>query len=282
LTASIGLLVVMSATGTGTEVLARYPEPRLWSIAKDYASHLLMLHGLQPQYDQGAGNPPLWTLAREEYLYLMYPLLLLLRKRMPWYTLAAVLGALSVALQYGLASLPADGDTIWLITYSAPALWIQWQLGVVAADAYQGEITLPAFWRQARWIPMWLLLGYLMKPGTIFLGLAFFTAVNAGARLEVEGRWPSTGIVGALSRLGLWSYSLYLIHFPVQTIALALSRRVVPEVGVAGFILRALLLTVVSVIAGRVLFVLVERHFVTLPRRAESQPLAAAAPSLSS
>jgi peptidoglycan/LPS O-acetylase OafA/YrhL len=116
---------------------------------------------------------------------------------------------------------------------------------------------------------MWLLLGYLGRPGTIFLGLAFFTAVNSVARMEIEGRWPSSGLVGALSRMGLWSYSLYLIHFPVQTLALALSRRVVPEVGVPGFIVRAILLTAISCLAGWVFFQLVERHFVTLPRRAD-------------
>jgi peptidoglycan/LPS O-acetylase OafA/YrhL len=274
---SIGLLLAMWATGLGEELLDRYPEPRLAWIGGDFVFHALMLHGFHPLFDQGAGNPPLWTLAREEYLYLMYPLLLLLRARMSWYALATLLGVVSIVLQYGFTRLVTTPEASWLLVYSAPALWIQWQLGVVAADAYRGTIRLPVFWQQARWIPMWMLLGYLFKPGTIFLGLAFFTAVNACARLEVQGRWPASGIVGAVSRVGLWSYSLYLIHFPVQTIALAISRRVIPEVGLTGFVVRAFLLTLISCIAGRLLFALVERHFVTLPRRRDNQPLAAAA-----
>jgi peptidoglycan/LPS O-acetylase OafA/YrhL len=275
LVGSIGLLVAMWAAGVGEPMLDRYPEPRLAWIGADFIFHALMLHGLYPLFDQGAGNPSLWTLAREEYLYLMYPLLLVLRARMAWHTLAVLLGAVSVILQYVLTRSVTDPETWWLLVYSAPALWIQWHLGVVAADAYRGEIKLPVFWTQARWIPMWMLLGYLTNPGTIFLGLAFFTAVNACARREVDGRWPASGIVGTISRVGLWSYSLYLIHFPVQTVALALSRLVVRDVGVPGFVFRAVLLTAVSCVAGRVLFSLVERHFVTLPRRTGNQPLAA-------
>jgi peptidoglycan/LPS O-acetylase OafA/YrhL len=276
LTASIALLVLMWAAGVGEEMLARYPEPRLAWIGGDFLLHALMLHGLYPPFDQGAGNPSLWTLAREEYLYLMYPLLLLLRARMSWYALAALLAVVTVVVQYGLTRFVSTPDATWLLVHSAPALWIQWQLGVVAADAYRGEIRLPAFWSQARWVPGWMLLGYLLEPGTIFLGLAFFTAVNACARLEVQGRWPAGGIVGSITRIGLWSYSLYLIHFPVQTVALAISRRIVPDVGVAGFVIRAVLLTAIGCIAGRALFSLVERHFVTLPRRTDNQPLTSA------
>lgn len=281
LVGSIGLLLVMWASGLGEEVLDRYPEPRLAWIGGDFVFHALMLHGFHPLFDQGAGNPSLWTLAREEYLYLMYPLLLLLRARLSWYAVATLLAALSIVMQYGLTQLVSTSDANWLLVFSAPALWIQWQVGVVAADAYRGQIRLPAFWSQARWIPVWMFLGYLFKPGTIFLALAFFTAVNACARLELQGRWPATGIAGAIARVGLWSYSLYLVHFPVQTVALAISRRVIPEVGVAGFLTRAVLLTIVSCIAGRVLFSIVERHFVTLPRRTDNQPLAAPAQAAS-
>jgi len=268
LTASIGLLVLMWATGNGTELLGRYPEPSLRWIGADFLSHAFMLHGLQPLFDQGAANPPLWTLAREEYLYLMYPLLLLARPRMTWFAQTAALAALSLVLQYGFTRFTTDLNTRWLLTSSAPALWIQWQLGVVAADAYRGDIRLPALWQQFRWVPILLVLGYLFKPGTIVLGFAFFIVVNVCTRLEVEGRWPSTGLVGVISRVGLWSYSLYLVHFPVQTITLAMTRRIVPEVGLAGFIGRAILLTAVSCVAGRLLFEVVERHFVTLPRQA--------------
>ena len=276
LTGSIALLLLLLATGEGEEMLARYPEPMLHWIAADFASHVFMLHGFHPLFDQGAGNPPLWTLAREEYLYLMYPVLLLSSRRWRWPTIAGLLVILSVVLQYGVAASLGDPAIKWLITSSAFALWIQWQLGMVAADAYRGAITLPTFWTQARWIPLWLLLGYVLEPGAVFLGLGFFGLVNVCTRLEQRGRWPKTGLVEAITRMGLWSYSLYLVHFPVQTVTLALTRRLVPEVGVPGFILRAIILTAISCVAARVFFELVERHFVTLRRAAPDSPLVAA------
>jgi peptidoglycan/LPS O-acetylase OafA/YrhL len=262
---SIGLLLVMWATGTGEELLARYPEPRGTWIAADFGMHALMLHGLHPFFDQAAANPPFWTLAREEYLYLMYPLLLVLRRRLSWYALAVLLGALTIAIHRIAPLAISSPGWIVLLMSSAPALWIQWQLGVVAADAYRGTISLPVFWRQARWVPGWILLAYLMPFSTIWLGLAFFTAVNACVRREVEGRWPATGAVDAIRHVGLWSYSLYLVHHPVQTVALAMTLRVVQEVGVIGFLGRAVLLTLISCLAGRLLFAAVERHFVSVP-----------------
>jgi peptidoglycan/LPS O-acetylase OafA/YrhL len=192
---------------------------------------------------------------------------------MRWYVITTLLGALSVLFQYGFTRFTTTPDANWLLTYSALALWIQWQLGMVAAEIYRGGGRLPAFWYQLRWAPLFLLLGYIFKPGTIFLAFAFFIVVNACVDMEVRGRWPSTGIVSALSRVGLWSYSLYLVHFPVQTVALALSRLVMPEVGLAGFLVRAIFLTLISCVAGRVVFAIVERHFVSLPRRTGIDPI---------
>ena len=176
---SIGLLLLLWGAGRGAELLVRYPEPRGAWLAADFGMHVLMLHGLHPVFDHGAANPPLWSLAREEYLYLMYPLLLLLRRRLPWYTLAGLLAALSIAIQLMAPRVTSTPAWEWLLVMSAPALWIQWHLGVVAADAYRGVIRLPVFWRQVRWVPGWLLLGYLIPPGIVFIGLAYFTVVNA-------------------------------------------------------------------------------------------------------
>jgi peptidoglycan/LPS O-acetylase OafA/YrhL len=277
LVVSIGLLLLMWASGTGGATLARYPGPPLPHIATDFGLHALMLHGLVPLYDQGAGNPPMWTLAREEYLYLMYPLLLAARGRLPWYAITVLLAGLSLVFQYGFTRMVTSGEAYWLLIYSAPALWIQWYVGMVAADAFLGTIRLPAFWHQARWIPVWMVLGYLFNPGSIFLALGCLTTVNVCVRLEAEGRWPASGIVNAISRVGLWSYSLYLIHFPVITVTLAASRLIWPEVGLAGFVVRAVAMTVISCFVGRLFFELVERHFVTLPRRADHKPLTPAA-----
>ena len=177
-----------------------------------------------------------------------------------------ILAAVSIAIQWWIAprvtSTPAWE---WVIVTSAPALWIQWHLGVVAADAYRGVIRLPAFWYQTRWVPGWLLLAYLTPPGTVFVGLAYFTVVNAFVAREAAGRWPANRVFDALTRVGVWSYLVVLIHHPVQTAALAMTLRVLPTVGLAGFLGRAMLLTIAGVAAGRLLFAVVERHFLAPP-----------------
>ena len=262
---SIGLLLLMWGAGKGAELLVRYPEPRGAWLAADFGMHVLMLHGFHPVFDHGAANPPLWSLAREEYLYLMYPLLLLLRRRLPWYTLAGLLAALSIAIQLMAPRVTSTPEWEWLFVWSAPALWIQWHLGVVAADAYRGVIRLPVFWRQARWVPGWLLLGYLIPPGIVFIGLAYFTLVNAWVSREADGRWPSNGAIDAITRVGIGSYSLYLIHHPAQIVALAMTLRVFPTVSLVGFLIRVVLLTIAGCVAGRLLFVVVERHFLSPP-----------------
>ena len=270
---SMALLLLHWRFGTGQELLARYPDPRSTWLAADFWMHALMLHGLHPFFDQAAGNPPLWTLAREEYLYLMYPLLLVAVRRLSWITVASLLACLTIAID-----LVAPAAPRWelILIRSAPALWIQWHLGVVAADAYRGKITLPAFWRQTRWVPMWILMAYFLPFSAIWLGLGFFTALNACVGVEMAGRWPERGLVDAIARVGVWSYSLYLVHHPVQTVSLAVTRLVVEDVGVAGFMMRALLLVVISCVAGRVLFALVERHFVSVRRASRQAPMPSA------
>ena len=265
---SIGLLLTMLVTRTGAEPLARYPEPRAVAIATDGVVHALMLHGLHPFFDQGAGNPPFWTLAREEYLYLMYPLILLMRRRLSWVAVASLMAALTVTIELLAPRLTSAPDWAALITSSAPALWIQWHLGSVAADAYRGAIHLPVFCRQARWVPIWLLVAYLVPFATIWLAMAFFTTVNACVRREAEGRWPTSGPVNRIARMGLWSYSLYLIHHPVQTVALSVALRIIPVAGPGTFVVRAVVLTAISCVAGKMLFDIVERHFVSTSRRA--------------
>ena len=270
---SMALLLLHWRFGTGQELLAYYPEPRGTWLAADFGMHALMLHGLHPFFDQAAGNPPLWTLAREEYLYLMYPLLLVAVRRLPWMTVAALLACITIAFNLIAPSTPR-----WelILIRSAPALWIQWHLGVVAADAYRGRITLHRFWRQSRWVPMWILMAYFLPFSAIWLGLGYFTALNACVGVEMEGRWPERGVVDAIARVGLWSYSLYLVHHPVQTVSLAITRLVVQDVGVAGFMARAVVLLLISCVAGWVLFALVERHFVSVRRASRHAPMPSA------
>src|SRR5690606_30666061 len=79
----LSMLLVLGALilNPSVPLVQAYPEPRLSWIGLDFMAHLTMLHGLHPVFDRAGGNPVFWTLAREEYLYLLYfPLLLAFRR----------------------------------------------------------------------------------------------------------------------------------------------------------------------------------------------------------
>ena len=93
LCACMSSLVLLHAVSPASSTLSAYPEPRGPWLLGDFIAHGLMLHGLHPLFDHGAGNPPFWTLAREEYLYLMYPAILLIRPSLRAFRTALVVSA---------------------------------------------------------------------------------------------------------------------------------------------------------------------------------------------
>ena len=128
---------------------------------------------------------------------------------------------------------------------------------------YRALDRLPVFWRQVRWVPGWLLLGYLMPPGIVFIGLAGLYAGEclgesrvgrslAGERRDRRdhSRWH-------------WVVPTKLNLHPAQIAALAMTLRLFPTVGLVGFLIRVVLLTIAGCVAGRLLFVVVERHFLS-------------------
>lgn len=114
--------------------------------------------------DIGDGNPPMWTLAREEYFYVLY--LGLLAWRRTWGIATAVVGVLALGLAYPFIDhllLPVAAPTGYTVYPSAFVLWIQWVLGMVAAEAYYGVIKLPHWCRMAWMVPFWFLISELSQ-----------------------------------------------------------------------------------------------------------------------
>ena len=294
---------VMLCIGMATMVLAvmrgqgdLYPDPKSLWLVYDFVAHALMLHGFHPILDQAGGVPPMWTLAREEYLYLMYFALLAWRRArgILWAIIGAQLaGWLFVGAMFFVlpapAGLPDDPTNWWVLTWrlvnsSALALWIEWALGMLAAEYYFGLIELPAWcrrpWASAlafgvaliamQWLP------YIVP---LCLGLTFFILANWCIEIEKEGRWPRLKIVSWLTGVGVFSYSLYLTHnmvirvldFAMRNPPAILSRN--PWV----YLVAVFALVAVCVCVGKAFFWLVERHFLnTKPRPGLKEPVFAA------
>lgn len=296
----LSILAVVVAWQLGLQIatLAPYPDPQGRWIVVDFLLHATMLHGFSPAFDQAAGNPPFWTLAREEYLYLLYFAVLSWRGR--WGMLAGLGGVLAISLvlptltsllipRLGLSA--AWETRLWHafnFETSAVALWIQWCLGMVAVEAYFGLLRIPAWCRKLPFVVLWGAAALLSerlgwRPLTPLLwGMTFFTLLNACVGAEAAGRWPLARPVGWLQALGLFSYSIYLVHSPVigtlNQLQLRLVGREAPLLMNPAYHLAVWGLFVALVLAaGWLFFAAIERRFLNYSRNTlgEASPLSA-------
>jgi peptidoglycan/LPS O-acetylase OafA/YrhL len=263
--------------GANVALVNAYPDPKGQWMLGDFFAHLFMLHGLHPVFDLAGGNGVYWTLAREEYFYIMYWGLLVARLR--WGVNKSLLGVALIGLAFPLLmGLVVQSDSIWwpTITTSAIVLWIQWCLGMAAVEAYYGLIKLPRCCYWGWLVPVWIALALLAEHYVpliepILWGVAFFTLLNFCVRLESLKRWPNYALMRWLAKVGIFSYSLYLIHNPVR----GLLKRALGPIAVTNtlprFIFVFIVLSAGGYYAGRIFFALVERRFLT-PRITGASP----------
>src|SRR5260221_12858434 len=153
----MGLVALAYILGKEVPLVSLYPEPRPRWMVLDFLSHLVMLHGVHPLFDKAGGNPPFWTLAREEYFYIMYFGLLLCRRYVGLlisFSMVVITGILFPLLMS--AFLSQDSEWWSVINTSAIVLWVQWCLGMVAVEAYYGLIKLPKWCRSG-----WMIWGWM-------------------------------------------------------------------------------------------------------------------------
>jgi peptidoglycan/LPS O-acetylase OafA/YrhL len=186
---------------------------------------------LQDMFWAKTPNGALWSVAVEVELYLLFPLFLLIRRRLG---AVALLAAVTVpVIVYGaIHGVPHEGETR-LTPHLAPVF--------VAGVAAAGVMTASARWRAVPWFwlaaaatvpvlyvihvkgPYWTGHHYFwidlaITPGLTMLILA--VATGRAARLtRLLSSWP-------LHQLGRISYSLYLIHLPILTV---LAKKVAPH-----------------------------------------------------
>lgn len=195
---------------------------------KDFLAHLTLTHNFSPA-TVGTLNGSFWSLAIEVQLYLIYPLLRGWISRMGWRRVLLVLAAAELVIhgvdgwlqQTSLADAPA-GIIFRLLAISVLGYWFSWTLGAWLADAWMKKLPLPL----ANHSPLWWLtlavLTYLVRPldSFYFTASALATTAVISRRLAVNAPGTSKpGLVSdALKKTGLWSYSIYLLHQPLQFI----------------------------------------------------------------
>ncbi len=183
---------------------------------KQLLAHALLVHNLHGASLFGF-NPSFWSIATEVQLYLLYPLLLLMRRR--W----GMGGCLAVTFAVGLAA-RALAVALWGLpghvintAFSWPFMsWFDWTLGAYVAERAAQQQR--AFRNHALWLAA-LAPGFVVS--TLFKPLMIFSFCLAAAASAVvldsmvRLRWRNNPVLTSLAFVGLVSYSLYLWHQPL-------------------------------------------------------------------
>lgn len=221
-------------------------------------AHVFMLHTFVPGATYSI-NSVLWTIAIEAHFYLLYPLLLLLRRRMEMRTICAGLFALMLGLRALDHVLPPAFAGV--LTNNFLGRWWEWVLGAVLAErlARAPFRSLPRGWVLAATLVA--AVAYCAAEGlphgvaivAITAPFVHAAVVLWSARLATrEDRWLDR----VLTSVGYRSYSLYLTH-PIALTLFAVvvaGRLTIPWAQVAGAF-------AFSIAAAWLYFVLVERRF---------------------
>ena len=235
-------------------------------------SHLVLLHNLNPFWIHTI-NPPMWSVATEWQIYFLFPLLLL----PVWKRFGSFV---TIAVAFIVGSVPP-----LLIEQLKPAC--PWFLGLFALGMVAATISVSRmipFNQLLRWSKMSCLLGLAaFFAGTFVLGtqtlwqhlylmdylvgftIACFLLLCTGYYLNQPKSFHPSFLrflmAPQITQLGLFSYSLYLVHFPI----LSLLHLWIRPLHLSPIKELSFLLTVgtaASLVSGYLFHILFERRFI--------------------
>ena len=191
-------------------------------------SHLALIHNYDPRFIFGI-NGSFWSIAVEAQLYLLYPVLLALVARLGWNRSLSYLAALEIGLRtLSSVILCSTDELLSLLFMGLPfSYWYTWSIGAAVADAYIRKRPIP-FANHSLLVWSGLAVGSnFLKPLSqfSFLFFAILTATVIAKLLQREQvpigspSFISKSLGKSLSTVGVWSYSIYLIHTPFLVVA---------------------------------------------------------------
>lgn len=181
-------------------------------------SHLLFLHNLTPLWSAKI-DYPMWSIGLEWQLYLFFPLLVWAFRKIGGWTATALVLAVAVAIRATWRHIPTPLDTI---LRDGPLAYLMiFSTGMIAA-----RLTV----KRERLAPNWVLVGGAVLALVVVRlgsgnGLVHDLAAACSAfLLLLAAADPSSRVSRFLSSpslvwLGVFSYSLYLVHAPLLHIA---------------------------------------------------------------
>lgn len=201
--------------------------------------HFFLVHNFQGS-TIGAVNGSFWSMAVEAQLYLLYPILIWLVAKFGWRRSMIFLGGIEVIIRGADGLVETLGYTnttggyiSWILTISPLGYWFSWALGARIADAFVKNEPLP-FLKSP--LALWVVLAvgcYFVRPISSFRFLLFamMTAVVTskllnGEKSAIQHPWF---LPAALKKIGIWSYSIYLLHQPLFNIYSYVINWIAPE-----------------------------------------------------
>ncbi len=168
-------------------------------------------------------NPSFWSIAAEIQLYLLYPLLLLLVRRLGWDRSLLLVACLEILIRILplLFSLLHAGTVPFIVRSSPLSFWGSWTIGAYLAQHHQ--LGRGALFKRTRFdvLVVLLVMSALFRPTNMLtFPLCALTTAVAMDRFHT-GRWrvPADGKLSLawrhLCNLGVVSYSFYLFHQPL-------------------------------------------------------------------
>ncbi|MBW4697954.1 MAG: acyltransferase family protein [Aphanocapsa lilacina HA4352-LM1] len=253
----------------------------MWDKAMDGFSwqgvlaHLLLVHNWDKAL-VGTISAPLWSVATEWQIYFLFPALLL-----PLWRRAGIAAAVAAGFVVGLAPMALlDG---WL-SWAAPWFVGFFALGMAAAvwefAPPKGAPRLTTGQLQLATGALWSLLvlaaavrsfGWLPVPQAVFhllIAVATPCLLMYCTRLVLEGKGATSVVLRLLEAppvltLGTFSYSLYLVHAPLQGVSWILAGAL-PVAGSVQLLLFAPLTVLISLLCAWGFYQCAERPFVRM------------------
>ena len=192
---------------------------------KQLITHLFLVHNFDPIMLTGI-NGAFWSLAIEAQLYLLYPALLALIAKFGWRPTMAILVACELLIRGtdGLMQTMGSTTTVaghisWLFAYSPLGFWFSWAIGAFIADSLLKKQPLPFANSSPIWWLTFAIICYFLKPLFPFRFLLFAMLTAAVLSRHLSGvsseiKIPSF-LLTVLRKIGVWSYSIYLLHLPL-------------------------------------------------------------------
>lgn len=186
-------------------------------------SHVLLIHNLSPHWIDQI-NPPLWSIAVEVQLYVLFPVLLLLAKKLTSYGAALFLVLVAFAVNYVL-NLPLFTLAQWFFFGAALAhLARRRRLNRTALFCFASVFGALGLMRlsflSANLVSQ---LVWMVALGSLMLALTQTRTGGANVPTWRTFQW-----------LGSRSYSLYAVHFPIALLTWAFVARLglsrIPEI----------------------------------------------------